>query len=171
MSKPDELGIPLRDALRGRFARLVGCNEPMFKECGPSLSVCLDVSHYTTCEMYQCLMPYDQWPGYRPWSRQIRIRDFQFRNPPGPITRSNLAKNVAKSVARFIAVNIFSNHRDKYLMGSVQEHQGRPMEEDGDPIWAVGAHKIEVNDLVLVRLDNASKNSWQAHLQLLCPRS
>ena len=43
------------------------------------------------------------------------------------------------------------------------------MEEDGEPIWAVGARKIEVNDLVLVRLDQVSKGSWQAQLQLLHP--
>ena len=43
------------------------------------------------------------------------------------------------------------------------------MEEDGDPIWAVGARKIEANDLVLVRLDHVSKGSWQAQLQLLHP--
>jgi len=132
MSKPDELGIPLRDALHGRFAKLVARDEPMFQERGPSISVRLN------------------WPGYQPWSRQIPTRDF--RNPPGPITRSKLAKNVAKSVSRFIT-----------------EHQGRPMEEDGEPIWAVGGRKIEVNDLVLVRLDHVSKGSWQAQLQLLHP--
>ncbi len=43
------------------------------------------------------------------------------------------------------------------------------MEEDGEPIWAVGPHKIDVNDLVLVRLDHVSKGSWQAQLQLLRP--
>jgi hypothetical protein len=56
--------------------------------------------------------------------------------------------------------------------GSFQEHKGRPMEEDGDPIWAVGPgpHKIDVFDLVLVRLDHVSKGSWQAQLQLIHPR-
>jgi hypothetical protein len=43
------------------------------------------------------------------------------------------------------------------------------MEEDGEPIWVVGPHKIDVNDLVLVRLDHVSKGSWQAQLQLLRP--
>ena len=43
------------------------------------------------------------------------------------------------------------------------------MEEDGEPIWAVGARKIEVTDLVLVRLDHVSKGSWQAQVQLLRP--
>jgi hypothetical protein len=62
-----------------------------------------------------------------------------------------------------------SSHRDNCLTGSFQEHQGRPMEEDGEPIWGVGARKIEVNDLVLVRLDHVSKGSWQAQLQLLRP--
>jgi hypothetical protein len=132
MQKPDESGIPLRDALHGRFARLAGRDEPMFKERGPSISVRIN------------------WPGYQPWSRQIPTRDF--RNPPGPITRSKLAKNVSKSVARFIT-----------------EHNNRPMEEDGDLTWAVGPRKIEVTDLVLVRLDHVSKGSWQAHLQLLHP--
>jgi hypothetical protein len=44
MSKPDELGIPLRDALHGRFAKLVLRDEPMFQERGPSISVRLNVS-------------------------------------------------------------------------------------------------------------------------------
>jgi hypothetical protein len=43
------------------------------------------------------------------------------------------------------------------------------MEEDGESIWALGARKIEINDLVLVRLDHVSKNNWQAQLQLLRP--
>ncbi|KAH9967288.1 hypothetical protein BC827DRAFT_580770 [Russula dissimulans] len=132
MQKPDEEGIPLKDAMHGRFARLAIRDEPMFQERGPSISVRIN------------------WPGYQPWSRQIPTRDF--RNPPGPITRAKLAKNVAKSVSRFIA-----------------EHKGRPMEEDGDPAWAVGPGAIDVFDLVLVRLDHVSKGSWQAQLQLLRP--
>jgi hypothetical protein len=134
MQKPDEEGIPLKDAMHGRFARLVSRDEPMFQERGPSISVRIN------------------WPGYQPWSRQIPTRDF--RNPPGPITRAKLAKNVAKSVARFIA-----------------EHKGRQMEEDGDLAWLVGPGKIDVFDLVLVRLDHVSKGSWQAQLQLARPRS
>ncbi|KAH9993734.1 hypothetical protein BJV74DRAFT_366639 [Russula compacta] len=133
MQRPDEEGIPLRDAMHGRFARLLSRDEPMFKERGPSISVRIN------------------WPGYQPWSRQIPTRDF--RNPPGPITRAKLAKNVAKSVSRFIV-----------------EHKGRQMEEDGDPAWVVGPGKIDVYDLVLVRLDHVSKGSWQAQLQLIRPR-
>ncbi|KAI0275972.1 hypothetical protein BGY98DRAFT_988754 [Russula aff. rugulosa BPL654] len=140
MSKPDEIGIPLKDALHGRFARLVERDEPMFKDRGPTIVISIsDVIRKPL-----------QWPGYNPWSRQIPIRDF--RSPPGPITRSKLAKNVARCVRRFIV-----------------EHRGRPMEEDGESIWALGARKIEINDLVLVRLDHVSKNSWQAQLQLLRP--
>jgi hypothetical protein len=44
------------------------------------------------------------------------------------------------------------------------------MEEDGDPAWAVGPLKIDVFDLVLVRLDHVSKGSWQVQLRLH-PRS
>jgi len=45
------------------------------------------------------------------------------------------------------------------------------MEEDGDAAWAVGPGKIDVFDLVLVRLDYWSKGSWQAQLQLIRPPS
>jgi hypothetical protein len=45
---------------------------------------------------------YLKWPCYRSWSNQIPTRDF--RNPPGPITREKLAKNIAKQVERFIKV-------------------------------------------------------------------
>jgi hypothetical protein len=44
------------------------------------------------------------------------------------------------------------------------------MEEDGDPVWVVGPNKIDVSDLVLVRLDHIAKGSWQAQLQLISPR-
>ena len=44
MQKPDEAGIPLKDAMHGRFARLVARDEPMFQERGPSISVRIDVS-------------------------------------------------------------------------------------------------------------------------------
>jgi len=45
------------------------------------------------------------------------------------------------------------------------------MEEDGDPAWVVGPGKIDVFDLVLIRLDHVSKGSWQVQLQLIRPRS
>jgi len=44
MQHPDQEGIPLRDAMHGRFARLVARNDPMFQECGPSISIRLNVS-------------------------------------------------------------------------------------------------------------------------------
>lgn len=53
MQKPDESGIPLRDALHGRFARLAGRDEPMFKERGPSISVRINVSVTRTALLCQ----------------------------------------------------------------------------------------------------------------------
>jgi hypothetical protein len=62
MQKPDESGIPLRDALHGRFARLVGRDEPMFKERGPSISVRINVSvtphRFAVLSTYRYLMLY-----------------------------------------------------------------------------------------------------------------
>ena len=58
MSKPDEAGIPLRDALHGRFAKLVGRDEPMFQERGPSISVRLNVSYAQLCCITCQIYPY-----------------------------------------------------------------------------------------------------------------
>ncbi|KAG7443628.1 uncharacterized protein BT62DRAFT_878195, partial [Guyanagaster necrorhizus] len=128
---PSECGLPLSDALHSRVRRLIDRDEPMFKDRGPSVSVRIE------------------WPGYRPWSRQIPARDF--RTPPCPITRSKLAKNVAKCVQRFI-----------------QERQAVPMEDDSSPDWRVGTqpNTIRVEDLVLVSLHHVSMGSWQPHLRL-----
>ena len=56
MQNPDETGIPLKDAMHGRFARLVSCDEPMFQERGPSISVRINVSlasHSFAVSMYR----------------------------------------------------------------------------------------------------------------------
>jgi hypothetical protein len=86
--RPEMDAFSLADAIAGKFATLAHRDDPMFNERGPSISVRIN------------------WPGYNSWSRQIPTRDF--RNPPGPITRAKLAKNVAKSVARFIVVSSLS---------------------------------------------------------------
>ncbi|KAK0434520.1 uncharacterized protein EV420DRAFT_398780 [Desarmillaria tabescens] len=131
---PSECGLALPDALHSRVRRLIDRDEPMFKDRGPSISVRIE------------------WPGYLPWSRQIPARDF--RTPPCPITRSKLAKNVAKCVQRFI-----------------QERQAVPMEDDSIPDWRVGTqpNTIRVEDLVLVSLHHVSMGSWQPHLRLRRP--
>ena len=41
---PAECGIPLRDALTGKYIRLVGRDDAMFRERGPSVSIRLKVS-------------------------------------------------------------------------------------------------------------------------------
>lgn len=41
---PGECGIPLRDALTGKYIRLVGRDDPMFRERGPSVSIRLKVT-------------------------------------------------------------------------------------------------------------------------------
>ena len=89
-----------------------------------------------------------QWANcYPSWSRQIPTRDF--KNPPGPVTRSKVAKNVARSVQRFI-----------------DEMSSKALEDDADPQWAVGRVRqgITLEDLALVRLEHVSKGSWQAQL-------
>jgi hypothetical protein len=55
MQRPDEEGIPLRDAMHGRFARLVARDEPMFQERGPSISVRINVSTAFLCSLVNVL--------------------------------------------------------------------------------------------------------------------
>lgn len=129
---PGECGIPLRDALTGKYIRLLGRDDPMFRERGPSVSIRL------------------RWPGYGNWSRQIPTKDF--RSPPCPITRSKLAKNIARTVERFI-----------------KEKSRTAMDPDEDPRWKVGPGCITIDDLVLVGLQHVSKGSWQCHLRLNRP--
>ncbi|EPT04896.1 hypothetical protein FOMPIDRAFT_1034573 [Fomitopsis schrenkii] len=129
MQNPSRSGMSLQDALHGRFMNLCDRDEHMFEQRGPSVSIRL------------------MWPGYAPWSKQIPTRDF--RTPPQPITRAKLAKNVAKTVQRFI-----------------QDMEQRPMEDDADIRWRVGPGHIQLQDLALVGLQHVSMGSWQAYLIL-----
>jgi hypothetical protein len=131
MDHPSEFGIPLSDALHSRVKRLQNRDQLVFEGRGPSVSIRLE------------------WPGYRQWSRQIPTKDF--RTPPGPITLSKLAKNVAKCVQRFI-----------------EERKNQSLEDDSDPRWKVGtgANHIKLEDLVLVSIHHVSLGSWQPQLRL-----
>ncbi|KZV72210.1 hypothetical protein PENSPDRAFT_576483 [Peniophora sp. CONT] len=129
-TNPGIVGIALSDALAGKYQQLDGRDDRLFQQCGPSISIRIN------------------WAGcYPSWSRQIPTRDF--KNPPGPVTRSKVAKNVARSVQRFI-----------------DEMNLKTLEEDSDIGWAVGRARngIVLEDLALVRLEHVSKGSWQAHL-------
>ncbi|EMD37422.1 hypothetical protein CERSUDRAFT_94434 [Gelatoporia subvermispora B] len=140
-------GISLRDCLNNRLDFLKGREELMFVNRGPSIAVLAGV-----------------WV-LEPWSRQIPTRDF--RSPPGPITRSKLAKNVAKVVQRFIDVRQFFltvSHTD-WL--AVKKMQDRRMEDESQTIWKVGAGGIGIDDLILLGLQHVSTDSWQAHLLLI----
>ncbi|KAI0629175.1 hypothetical protein C8Q77DRAFT_1066093 [Trametes polyzona] len=130
MQNPTSMGIPLRDAISSRFMHLSGRDDPMFEGRGPSVSIRLN------------------WPGYAPWSRQIPTRDF--RSPPHPVTRAKLARNVAKTINRFI-----------------KEMSTRPMEDPSQARWRVGPQHIRLEDLLLVGLQHVSMGSWQAHVRLV----
>ncbi|GLB41720.1 hypothetical protein LshimejAT787_1003200 [Lyophyllum shimeji] len=134
MQDPKECGISLTDALHSRVRRLQFRDEAVFEGRGPSISVRI------------------QWPGYRPWSRQIPTKDF--RSPPQPITKAKLAKNIAKCVERFLAART-----------------GHVLDDDVDPRWKLGArqNEIKLDDLILVSMHHVSMGSWQPHLRLRRP--
>ncbi|KIL00747.1 hypothetical protein PAXRUDRAFT_598900 [Paxillus rubicundulus Ve08.2h10] len=145
-----ELGISLEDALKQRFKHLDDKDEPMFIGCGPSVSIRL------------------QWPGYRPWTKQIPTMDF--KNPKGPITKIKLAKNIANCVRRFIEVGpLESLHLCPLIDVYSKVGDTKAMEPDSDRRWKVGKRNIKVEDLVLVSLHHVSKGSWQPQLRLRKP--
>ncbi|KZV68965.1 hypothetical protein PENSPDRAFT_581651 [Peniophora sp. CONT] len=129
-TNPGMIGIALSDALAGKYHQLDGRDDRLFHSSGPSISIRIN---WAEC--------------YPSWSRQIPTRDF--KNPPGPVTRSKVARNVARSVQRFI-----------------DEMNTRALEEDSDIGWAVGRARngIVLEDLALVRLEHVSKGSWEARL-------
>ncbi|KAL4072962.1 hypothetical protein V8B97DRAFT_1869837 [Scleroderma yunnanense] len=128
-SHPEEWGITLEDALRFRLKNLQDKDDPMFEGCGPSVSIRIE------------------WPGYRPWTKQIPTMDF--KTPKGPITRGKLAKNIANCVRRF-----------------VEWAEKQCMEADADRRWRVGKKYLKMEDLMLVSLHHVSKGSWQPQLRL-----
>lgn len=46
-SHPDQWGIPLEDALRAKMKDLVGRDDHMFVDCGPSVSIRLQVTQFS----------------------------------------------------------------------------------------------------------------------------
>lgn len=135
MHDPDECGISLVDALHSRVRRLKFRESHAFDGSSPSVSIRIE------------------WPGYRSWSRQIPTKDF--RNPPRPITRAKLVKNVAKCLERFF---------NFVATSQIREHI--------DQRWKIGNHQggIKLEDLILVSIHHVSMGSWQPHLRLRLPR-
>ncbi|RPD64280.1 hypothetical protein L226DRAFT_544881 [Lentinus tigrinus ALCF2SS1-7] len=127
---PAGCGIMLKDAIASKFSTLIDRDDSMFEGRGPSVSIRLN------------------WPGYAPWSRQIPTRDF--RSPPHPITRAKLARNVAKTISRFI-----------------QEMESQQQEDANEAKWKVGSSGIKLENLMLVGLQHVSMGSWQAHVRLV----
>jgi hypothetical protein len=139
-----QFGISLKDAMHSRTRQLANRDQVVFEGRGPSVSIRIE------------------WPGHRPWSRQIPTKDF--RSPPQPITLAKLAKNVAKCVARFM-----------------QERKNQPMEEGSsgslegmnpeDWRFGDGPNDIKLEDLILVSMHHVSLGSWQPQLRLARPRA
>lgn len=114
LQNPDECGIPLKDALSGKFARLTKRNDSALPSSTRStVSIKLD------------------WPGYQTWGRRVyaplvgfhRLIRIPFTSPPGPFTKAELAKRVGKVVERFIQLQVLL-FPSRFLQFS-EEHQFR----------------------------------------------
>ncbi|OJA19775.1 hypothetical protein AZE42_03988 [Rhizopogon vesiculosus] len=81
-----ELGIALEEIIQTESPRLCDRDDLVFDGSGRSISVRIE------------------WPGYRPWKKQLLTRDY--RKTPGPITKARLAKNLARCIRQFIKVTV-----------------------------------------------------------------
>ncbi|KAF9650499.1 hypothetical protein BDM02DRAFT_1381798 [Thelephora ganbajun] len=87
-----------------------------------------------------------EWPGYMSWSRQVRILDS--RSVRQSISREKLAYEVAKTVSAFAQPQ---NRKRSSAEGALCR----------DRTWDIGEGGLGLDDLVLVRVENVSKGSWQ----------
>jgi len=85
-----------------------------------------------------------EFEGYEPWTCQVKTRDS--RKVPKPIPREKLAHEVAKKLA------VFLEKKQVSLDGLNQD---------------TTLDSVNVRDLVLVRLDHASKASWQPQFMIV----
>lgn len=104
--EPFEWGIPLEDILDGKMQRLVDKDVPVLQNCGPSVSIRMNVSKYRALEqppsVTQLMAIVHQWPGYPSFKCQISSRNW--RKMKGPITKEKLAQSLAKTTGQFIEV-------------------------------------------------------------------
>jgi len=122
----------MRDALDRIYTGLIARDDrSMFTQCGASITLRIE------------------WPGYKPWSHQIRTTDW--RKARNPITLARLSFLIAKSIAAFI--------QDMEHTEINAEHA----------TWKVGTGHINIDNLVLVCLDPVSKSSWQPLFHLANP--
>ena len=100
-------GIVLADGLNGNFSNLVGGGDPALASYAETdIDLGLEVNFASAHLGDTCLVRPDtfQWPGYQPWSTNIRIKDR--RDALKPITNAELAAEVARGVQNFIVVRL-----------------------------------------------------------------
>jgi len=88
-----------------------------------------------------------EFEGYESWTRQVKTRDS--RKIPHPIPREKLAHEVAKKLVTFLKKR------------QAKDEMSRLSEE------AVSLDSVDMEDLILVRLDHVSKASWQPHFMIV----
>ena len=99
--EPLEWGISLEDIRNGKTQHLVDKTDLVLQDCGPSVSIRINVSEQPSNVMRVMTIAH-QWPGYPPFKRQISSRNW--RKTKGPITKVKLAQSLAKITGRFIEV-------------------------------------------------------------------
>jgi hypothetical protein len=100
-NEPLEWGISLEDIRNGKTQHLVDKNVLVLQDCGPSVSIRINVSEQPSSVM-RLMTISRQWPGYPPFKRQISSRNW--RKMKGPITKTKLAQSLANTTGRFVEV-------------------------------------------------------------------
>ena len=104
-----------------------------------------------------------------PFITQVRVLDS--RSIQQSISREKLAYEVAKTVFRFVESQVRATAHSVLSFSSVERkltyllQSGRQTSANGAPsrdsTWVIGEGGIGLDDLLLVRVENVSKGSWQ----------
>lgn len=168
-------GMPLRDALRCKYLGLSGRDDPVFVGSQNSVRIRLEVRNPVIRGWGRKLTVFAQVPRLsvvgpagshcfsllNPSLRLVQMRTKDWKRKPSPITKAKLATEIAKTVDRFLKVNLqcsqtVRNSRKAIL--SLQDMRRNTM----------SLVDVDINHLALVALEHMSFSSWQPHLRLMC---
>lgn len=99
-----------------------------------------------------------QWPGYRPISRQVNVR--QETSARDAIYKSKLAYHIAKAVESMFEVRN-CNHRHSCVCRVTLVLKELSNLTSADTQWAIVDTGIRFEEIELISLRRVSKGSWQ----------
>jgi hypothetical protein len=98
---------------------------------------------------------------------RLQIKTKDWKKTPMPITRAKLVAEIAKQLNNFLRVSVFCVFLSQIVLTHYQIVEKEKIKSP-DAAWTAGRGFIDINRLLLVRLDHVSKGSRQPYFSLLC---